>query len=276
MRIQSLKLATFSPTGTSRQVAEAIARGLAPASTDGGGSSSLTIENVDLTRPEVRRQALVAKPDELLLVAVPVYMGRVPALLGDWFASLDANGAPVACVVVYGNRDYEDALLELATLVEQQGGVPVAGAAYIGEHSFSSPERPTAPGRPDKADLAHAEAFGRQLREKLDRAASTAEITGPAMPGERPYRKDNTLWDVDFIEVNDDCVQCGHCAEICPTEAIAPDDSAKVDAVKCISCCACIKACPQGARSIKPGPVMDASKRLNSLFGEPKQPEVFL
>lgn len=254
------------PTGTSKQVAEAVARGFAPAD----------LEHVDLTRPAVRAEALVARPGELLLIAVPVYMGRVPELLGDWLGRLQTDGTPVACVVVYGNRDYEDALLELATLSKQRGGVPVAGAAFIGEHSFSSPERPTAHGRPDRDDLAQAEDFGRKLREKLDSAASLADIAGPQMPGEQPYRKDNKLWDVDFIEVSEDCVQCGHCADICPTGAIDAEDSATIDEVKCISCCACIKACPQGARSIKPGPVMEASKRLTSLFGEPKQPEVFL
>ena len=154
--------------------------------------------------------------------------------------------------------------------------MPIASAAYIGEHSFADADKPVALGRPDAQDLAHARAFGQRVREKLDAAATGADLTPVQTPGARPYEGRTQLWDVDFIAVSEACTQCGLCVELCPVEAIDPRDSSVIDQVACITCCACIKACPQQARSKKPGPVMDAANRLDNLHKEPKTPECFL
>lgn len=69
-------------------------------------------------------------------------MGRVPALLIEWLNTIQAHDTPTVCVVVYGNRVYDDALLELEDMVTTCGGIPIACAAYVGEHSFSSSETP--------------------------------------------------------------------------------------------------------------------------------------
>ncbi|WP_245628589.1 flavodoxin family protein [Salidesulfovibrio brasiliensis] len=111
-------------------------------------------EYVDITLPAGRKRSLTLSNDALLVIGVPVYMGRVPALLGDWLNRIEADNTPAICVVVYGNRAYENALLELKDIVQSRGCIPVAGAAFVGEHSFSSPETPTAQGRPDQNDLA--------------------------------------------------------------------------------------------------------------------------
>ncbi len=266
MKIQSLNLVYFSPTGTTKTVLQAIARGLNPASVD----------VLDITRPDARRQPLRTSEGELLIVGVPVYMGRVPALLMDWLQAIQARRTPAACVVVYGNRTYEDALLELRTIVAERGCVPIAGAAFIGEHSFSDEGTPTAHGRPDADDVRRAEAFGRRIRERLRSLPSADRITDIALPGCRPYRGDSRLQAADFIAVGDACIQCGICAEVCPVGAIDPEESRRIDTAACITCCACIKNCPQHARSIKPGSVHDMSVRLHALCGERKEPECFL
>lgn len=105
--------------------------------------------------------------DELTVVAVPVYGGRVAETAVERLRNFRADQAPVVPVVVYGNRDYEDALLELSDLLKEKGFVPVAAAAFIGEHSFSRPDMPVAAGRPDEEDLRKAMAFGLQIREYL-------------------------------------------------------------------------------------------------------------
>ncbi|EGJ51758.1 EFR1 family ferrodoxin [Desulfocurvibacter africanus] len=266
MNMESVKLVYFSPTGTTKTVARSIAQGINPGS----------LESIDITSPDARKQPLLTSENELLVVVVPVYMGRVPALLTEWLNALQAHDTPTVCVVVYGNRAYEDALLELKNIVTKCGGIPIACAAYIGEHSFSSSERPVAQGRPDKDDLSHAEAFGRKIREKLESISSVSQVSDVHVPGVYPYTRDSKLWTVDFIAVNDQCTQCGLCAEVCPTSAVDSQNSSLINQEICITCCACIKNCPQNARSMKPSPVMDASIRLNTLFKEPKQPECFL
>jgi ferredoxin len=266
MKIQSLKLVCFSPTGTTKAVVQGIARGI----------NHSTAELIDITTPHARKEPLATSEHELLIVAVPVYMGRVPALLMEWLNAIHAHQTPAVCVVVYGNRVYDDALLELKDIVKKCGCVPIAGAAYIGEHSFSNAETPTAQGRPDDDDLRHAEMFGRKIQEKLQSVSSISQIPDVQVPGTYPYRGDSTLWVVDFIAVNDRCSHCGVCAEVCPTGAIDPENSAVIDQEKCITCCACIKRCPDNARTMKPGPVKDASKRLHDLYKERKEPEYFL
>ncbi|MDD4252827.1 MAG: 4Fe-4S binding protein [Methanoculleus horonobensis] len=266
MKIESVKLVCFSPTGTTKAVVEGIARGLNPAG----------VEMLDITRPDARVEPLQTSENELLVIGLPVYMGRVPALLNEWLHAISAQNTPAVCVVVYGNRVYDDALIELKDILTGCGCRPIAGAAYIGEHSFSTDETPTAGGRPDAGDLSHAESFGRMIREKLAAIPSADRIAGVEIPCCRPYRGDSRLWTVDFIAVSDACIQCGICAEGCPVGAIDPRDSTRVDTTTCITCCACIKNCPQHARTMKPGLVKDASVRLHTLYSERKEPEYFL
>jgi len=266
MKVQSLKLVYFSPTGTTKAVVQGISRGI----------NQCLVEIIDITRPDARKKPLRILENELLVIAVPVYMGRVPALLMEWLQAIKAQKTPVVCVVVYGNRAYEDALLELKNIVTKCGCIPIASAAYIGEHAFSSSETPTAAGRPDASDLNHAELFGRKINEKLLSVSSVDHISDINIPGNYPYRGDSKLWSVDFIAISSECTQCGICAEGCPVGAIDSENSNLIDKEKCITCCACIKNCPQNARTMKNGPVKDAAIRLNKLYKERKEPEFFL
>ncbi len=265
MQIRSVKLVCFSPTGTTRNIVQSIAQGVGAPHT----------ELIDITSTQARKLPLVAAPDELLVLAVPVYMGRVPDLLSEWLHTIEGNGVPTACVVVYGNRVFDDALLELKNVAAERGCIPIAGAAFIGEHSFSSSEVPASLGRPDASDLRNAEEFGGRI-EKLVRTDSHIENPRDLpVPGKVPYGGITQLWDVDFISIGEACTHCGVCAEHCPVGAIDTLDSGAVDIVKCITCCACIKICPQGARAKKVGPVMDASWRIHTLYSERKEPEFF-
>jgi len=265
MKIQSIKLGYFSPTGTTKAVVEGVARGI----------DATALERIDLTKPAAQLKPLQTGENELLIVGVPVYMGRVPEVIREWLQSIKAQGTPSVCIVVYGNRVYDDALLELKDILTADGCVPMAAGAFIGEHSFSSDETPIAVGRPDIRDISQAEAFGRKIKEKLDAILSVDKIGDLNVPGEFPYRGATKLWDVDFIAVNSDCNQCQICAKVCPVGAISKENSRLIDQEKCITCCACIKNCPLHSRTIKHGPVHDASIRLNTLFKETKQPELF-
>ena len=267
MKIESLKLVCFSPTGTTKMIIEGVARGI----------DENIEELIDITKPDARIQQLETSENELLVVAVPVYMGRVPELLNEWLHGIKAHSTPAVCIVVYGNRVYEDALLELKDILIKCGCKPIAGAAYVGEHSFSSPEMPIAQGRPDASDLNHAEFLGRKIKEKLQSISQVNQIFDINLPGNYPYGGITKLWSVDFIAISNECTQCGICAEGCPVGAIDSENSNMIDMEKCITCCACIKNCPQNARAMKNSPVKDAAKRLNKLlYEERKEPIFFL
>lgn len=266
MNIETVKLVCFSPTGTSRTVIESVARGLNPE----------RIERIDITTPDARIEPLITLEHDLIIIGVPVYMGRIPALLTDWLNAIQAENTPAVCVVVYGNRVYDDALLELRDFMIKGGCIPIAGAAFIGEHSFSSPNVPTAHGRPDAEDIHQAIIFGQKIQQKLQNISDISRIPDVQVPGVSPYRGDTTLWTVDFLEVSDDCTQCGICAEKCPVGAIDSQNSRLIQVEKCITCCACMKNCPEHARTMKPGLVKDAQVRLHTLYSERKNPEIFI
>ncbi len=167
--MKSAKTISFSPTGTTRRVLEGIAQGLAVQMT----------EYLDLTSARTRAGTIRELDEGLTLIGTPVYAGRVPIQAAEALRMIKAAGAPAVLVVVYGNRAYEDALLELKGIVEEVGFRPLAGAAFVGEHSFSTDTIPTAAGRPDKEDLEKARAFGNLVREMLERG-------GVAPGGPRP------------------------------------------------------------------------------------------
>jgi len=265
MKIQSLKLAYFSPTGTTKSIVQAIERGI----------NENTAGHLDVTKPNARKKQLQTSENDLLVVAVPVYIGRVPALLSEWMHEIKADKTPTVCIVVYGNFGYEDALLELKDIMKKSGGIPIACAAFIGEHAFSSSDTPIAVSRPDTTDLNHAEMFGHKINKTLQSISSLDHISDINVPGKYPYKDLEDLLSVDFIAISDKCIKCGVCEESCPVGAIDFENYFLIDKEKCILCCACIKCCSENARMMKEGIVKDIAIRVSETCKERKEPGFF-
>ena len=266
MRIENAELIFFSPTGTTRAVLEAIAEGLGTA-----------VSTMDLTLPVSSAHASEGAAPQLAVLGVPVYAGRVPELAAARLReSVRGDGRPALLVVVYGNRAFEDALLELKELALELGFVPVAGAAFVGEHSFSTAETPVAPGRPDDRDREAARSLGRQLRELLDAASDISDLSRPAVPGNVPHRDGVQRSDIAPETDASVCVLCGECAGSCPSGAITMrGDAVETDVALCLRCCACIRVCPTQAR-VMPERLREFSRMLFTKFSERREPEIFL
>ncbi|HIY68601.1 MAG TPA: 4Fe-4S binding protein [Candidatus Alistipes intestinigallinarum] len=256
----SIRSIFFSPTGTSKKIAEAITRGVA-APTD-ESTLALTVQTLDLTHTAGPETTLSA--ETVAVIAAPVYGGRIAPVAMKRLAGIRGSGGPAVVVALYGNRAFEHAVVELAGLVSRQGFVPVAAAAFVGEHSYSTPETPIAAGRPDAQDLTAAEAFGRAIRQKLDAgtcspvdAAQLKERRAPSLSTLRfirfvlKYRRQQKRHPVVYLPECDAerCTLCGRCAAICPVGAISRGDETRTDPARCIRCCACVKGCPVGART---------------------------
>ena len=153
MDINEVHFIYFSPTRTSKQVGEAIVRGT--------GLTNVVATNLTLHAAEVD-----IPENTLTLIAVPVYGGKVAPLAMERLQGICASGSPVVLVVVYGNRAYEKALIELDAFASAQGFKVIAGATFVGEHSYSTEQNPIALGRPDANDLQYAEEFGAKIRRK--------------------------------------------------------------------------------------------------------------
>jgi ferredoxin len=266
VNIESVKLVYFSPTRTTESILRSIAAGLAVE----------PFQVVDFTLPEARAQSTAAFQGELVLLGVPVYAGRVPLDAVGYLSQLTASQTPAVPVVLYGNRAYDDALLELSDIAARVGFLPVAAGAFIGEHSFSTPGAPLAPGRPDGRDAAQARAFGARIRAKLEHLDSIEQLTPISVPGSFPYRERRRLFEIAPVTSAELCTQCGQCAPVCPKDAIDGTDATRTDSSKCIFCCACIRACPEDARSWQDGRLEDVVLRLRKTCLERREPETFL
>jgi hypothetical protein len=98
-----------------------------------------------------------------------------------------AKETPAVVVVVYGNRAYEDALLELRDTAREADFAPVAGAVFVGGHSFSTEATPIARGRPDSEDLKRANGIGKVVRQRMSHIHSLEEVPFLRVPGKFPY-----------------------------------------------------------------------------------------
>jgi len=259
MQPASIVMASFSPTGTSRKIGLAIGEGL--------GSS--TIEEINLTHSSADSRVLSG--DELAIFSLPVYAGRVAPQAVERMAGLAADGAPAVAVVLYGNREFEDALLELKNILTEKGFNVIGAAAFIGEHSFSTPETPIAAGRPDQHDLEKAVDFGRQLAGK--KKSFKADIV---LPGNFPY-KDGVQKNPLSPRVDQEkCVACKSCEDACPVGAVTVEKEVLFDGDLCILCCACIKICPEQALAMTAPPMLEKAQWLAANYSARKEPEVFL
>jgi ferredoxin/menaquinone-dependent protoporphyrinogen IX oxidase len=260
MGVTRVSLVYFSPTGTSKKIAEAIARGF-----------GLEHSHIDLTPPGSEGRRFTS--DEFAIIATPVYGGRAPATAAERLRRLEGVATPAAVVAVYGNRAYEDALLELRNFAAEMGFRPVAAAVFIGEHSYDTPETPIATGRPDEEDLMKAMEFGAKIKAKLDGSTVMDE---PAVPGNRPYRE-RRAGPLRSPETDaDTCILCGACAGVCPTGAVKVSNRVETEKTGCISCTACVKSCPTGARRWEDEGVKRVAAWLYDNYCARREPEVFL
>lgn len=249
----------FSPTESTKQVVERIAKELH------GNKASL-----DLTDAGAKRPDYSFTENEAVIVGVPVYGGRVPKTAVERLRKLHGRQTPAVLVVTYGNRAYEDALVELRDVLTEQGFRMAAAAAVVTEHNIVGS---IATGRPDQKDRDALQAFGRQVDERFHTMPSTYQLSEVAVPGHVPYRAYSTI---PFqIKASKACNGCGLCIRKCPVQAISRTDPKVTDQERCIACMRCVHVCPTKGRKINPLMLFVAGRKLKKACGGRKEPEFF-
>ena len=245
----------FSPTGGTRRVSEILCKGMGKEST----VTDLCVKATDIQLPNIQE-------DDLAVVAMPVFAGRVPALAVERLRMVNPHGAKCVVVAVFGNRAYDDALLELQDVAAEMGFRVIAAVAAVAEHSII---RKYGKGRPDADDEQTLLQFGADIMSK----AEVDDFTMPMVPGHRPYKK---AGNVPHAKGRHGCNHCGVCAKHCPADAIPLSDPKTVDTRKCISCMKCVSVCPKGARRI--GVVMNflATQGLKKVCATRKENELYI
>lgn len=248
----------FSPTGGTQKVADAV--------TEEWGNH---IDRIDLSDAGLDFSQIVFEENDVVLVAVPSYGGRVPELAAKRFKQIQGGHARCIIVCVYGNRAYEDTLVELQDIAGECGFRVVAGIAAVAEHSIM---HQYAAGRPNARDVGELHNFANKILAKLKNDNITSHV--PEVPGNRPYKKAGGAGLVPKADKK--CVNCGLCAKACPAQAISKNNIKMADAGKCISCMRCVVRCPESARKVNGAMVSVAALAIKKACSEKKGNELFL
>ncbi|WP_148409269.1 EFR1 family ferrodoxin [Murimonas intestini] len=254
MKITKLNKVVFSPTGGTQKAADALGEGL-----------GWEKEEIDIS---VEAHSREFGSDELVMFAVPSYGGRVPELAVQRIKELRGSHTPAVLIVSYGNRAYDDTLLELRQTVEDAGFIAVAAAAAVTEHSIM---HQYGTGRPDMADQEELKKFGSEIRRRLDQMEVPVSVEVPGNTEYREYKGVPLKPSADRKK----CTECGLCASRCPAQAIPAGNPSETDTKKCISCMRCISICPQHARSLNKIMLAAASQSLKKACSGHKKNEFF-
>ena len=249
----------FSPTGGTKKYVLAAAAMLGE-----------KYKEIDLTDLDKRRKSYTLGENDLAIIGAPVYFGRVAQIENGIFDRLKGMGTKAILFSVYGNRDYDDALLELKQITSENGFKTIGAAALIAPHSFCEK---AGLGRPNGKDLSALADFMGKIKLKLtDEQALDKEVFIKGHYPFKPYGK------IPFYPTADGkCDKCRICFQICPANAINAANPRNTDPDKCISCMACVKACPQKARgfhSVKAKMIFKMFER--KLLKTNKEAEFFL
>ena len=246
----------FSATYTTRKIVEYVAQRL---------SDEVTV--YDITNDADTTEIIVPE-DELLIVGIPVYAGRVPAMAVERIRKFKGNGTRAVALAIYGNRDYDDALLELSDILSENNFLVISAGAFIAQHSIFPK---IGVNRPDAEDCKLMDEFADETLVIFKK--ENQELLPIHIRGNRPYKIPGSI--PIYPSGTRTCKECGRCAKLCPVGAIPTEHPKLVDESKCIKCGRCIVVCPTQSRRFKGLKYMLVSMKFNKAFKARKEPDMF-
>lgn len=274
MKINKVWAIYFSPVGNTEKIICSIADFI-------GEKLDAVVEKLNYTLPVTREEKKSFCKSDLVIWGTPVYAGRIPNKLLPYvqnnFIGNDALAVPV---VVFGNRSYDDALVELQNVLESNGFHTIAGAGFVAQHAFSDI---LSVGRPDKADMDKVKEFSDRISQKLK---AIEDIPYPIyLNGNHPPKEYYTPKGLDgkptvFLKAKpktdvEKCNRCGVCVSNCPMGAINKENPAEIIGL-CIKCHACINKCRQKAKFFDDEAFISHKLMLERDFKTRKEPELFI
>ena len=170
MKIQSIKTVYFSATGNTKNVVKLIGETIAR-------NMNLSYKEIDFTLPQAHKDSYEFTKEELVIFGTPVYAGRVPnkvlPMIQGLFQGNDAFAVPV---VTFGNRNYDNALIELRNELENNHFHTIAAGAFVAQHAFTDQ---LATMRPGKSDQEEIRGFAKRIVMIVEMIQTLGEIPKP-------------------------------------------------------------------------------------------------
>lgn len=254
MNITKATVLYFTGRGTTKRYAKAFAEALP----------------YECSLEEIRHDAAIPETfsqDELLVLAGPVYAGFLPPFVWERLKTAQGNKTPAVSIAVYGARDYDNALLEMDHKLSNKGFVSVGAAAVVARHSIATT---IAADRPNDNDIAQIHEFAQTIANRLSALQTIDDMPHFSFKGTlegSPHKG-------AVPQTNDECDECGICAQQCPAGAIPEEDPSITLDDLCVSCARCVEICPQQARSLPSEVVSNITAKLQAI-ADPQKPNKF-
>ncbi len=256
MKFNKVLALYFSPTGNSRKCAVSTAAKL-----------GRKVEEIDFTKISSVNTEIEFNVNDCVVFAAPVYGGRLYKEFADKIRKLNGNLAKCIVIVTYGNRDYEDALLEFKNLLIERHFIPLSLAAIVGKHTYGDIQVE----RPDKNDIDKCYILAKEFLNKIE----SGKFSIPNVKGEFPY-KDGGNGGSFYPSTSSKCKKCGLCVIQCPKGAISEKDFSTIDTQKCISCFRCISVCQYDAKIMATKEYREFADMFSAKLKEPKEDDIFV
>ena len=250
----------FSGKGTTKACADCIA-----------SEMGMEVNEYNWLIPADEREKMNIPQEDVLLFSMPVYGGFIPHICAERVSTLEGNHTPAVIAAVYGNRHYDDALVQKHH-VGQGRQIPAGPqGAFLGEHWIF---RTVGAGRRDEEDRAAMKEFAGRCRDLLAQR-ELWEDKKIQVPGKTAYDP-SAFKGVPFHPDGDEkCVGCGKCVQVCPQGAISRENPRETDGALCISCGACIAVCPEKARDYHGEAYLAARAGFEEKCAQYRKPEMY-
>lgn len=242
----NILLCSFSATGNTAKIAEAIAERLV--------SLGATVHNSDITAPAGRKQPIAMDQFDAAVFGAPIHSMRAPRLVREWLLTLDGQGKKCAMFFTYGGFQIHPTHFTTAQILQNSSFVVVASADFPGKHTFNLGGWQAMADRPGPDELALAAQYADAVYKRF-----SGEDSGVVKDLDQgPYTEQQLDQFESFrhkmmtkhpTRDGQDCQMCMLCQEECPAEAMDAEKGV-ADEAACICCLHCVDICPDEALSI--------------------------
>lgn len=273
MKISKIRAIYFSGTGNTGRCVAALSEQL-------GKLLEVPYEMVSIAPQAARIKKFEFAEDELAIVAVPTYDGRVPKFLLPFFETqIQGNKTATIGLCTYGNQDFGNTLIELRELLSSKDMTTISAGAIVSQHVLA-PEVGTR--RPNPMDMQRIYNLAKFTADKVKNLDSlpTEPLKVPGTLPLGPYvsPRDRFGYPVN-IGKSRPKTDPAHketaavCAKVCPVGAIAPD-GIQIPG-PCMHCGFCFKVSAPGAKFYGDENMVSYRKELVAGFQKPKKSWIF-